>query len=213
MKNSSPDLNYDPQQDNRVLAVLQEVQFIRQEILDNIGRVFKVKTSSLVIFGALISVALHDKEPQILIIGPIVSWALVMFWVTYQRHLDISSKYLLEEIEKDKWPKLIGIKNNTEKPSHKDLWVSWQHYHDEKKNLPSVRMSIGIATSIWFFGALLGALGFWIKVDGQMEIGQKVIYVLAATDVAFGMFSLGLLIKTGMSDAFGFWRLNNNVKK
>jgi hypothetical protein len=194
----------------RADAVLQEVQFIRQEILDNISRVFKVKTSSLLIFGTLISIALHDKEPQILIIGPIVSWALVMFWVNYQRHLDISSKYLLEEIEADKWPILIGTRNNKNKSRYKNLWVSWQHYHDEKKNLPSVRMSIGIAGAIWFFGALLGVLGFWINVDGQMAIGQNVRYVMAAIDIFFGAVSLGLLIKTGMSDAFGLWRLKKN---
>ncbi len=162
MKVSDPDLFQ-----ARIQAVLQEVQFIRQEILDNITREFQLHTATITIYGAIIAFAFQQKEPQVLLIAPIIAWAFTVLWMTYKKHLDASSFYLLE-MEESKWVDLIGKRDGsgskgcqlaTKINKYQQYWISWQHFHDRKDMRPSILMGFITVAAILVIGAACCIIG------------------------------------------------------
>ena len=162
MKANDPDLFQ-----ARIQAVLQEVQFIRQEILDNITREFQLHISTVTIYGAIIAFAFQQKEPQVLLISPIIAWAFTVLWMTCKKHLDASSFYL-QEMEKSKWVDLIGKRDGsgsetcqsaTKRDKYQQYWVSWQHFHDRTDMLPSILMGFTTVAAILVIGIACFIIG------------------------------------------------------
>ena len=134
----SPKLAVGPEnmlQDARLQAVLQEVQFIRQEILDNITRMHKVEVGVVASFVGLATLAVAADSFMPLLASPFLVLSFFGLWLPKQQHADRSSEYLLEEVEKMKWPQLLGNRPEVDKQSEPEkpwrvLWVGWQHYYD-----------------------------------------------------------------------------------
>ena len=167
----------------RVQAVLQEVQFIRQEILDNISRIFKLHTASLTFYGAIIGFVFHQKEPQAFLLGPVIAWAVTVLWLRYKKHLDASS-YYLQEIEKVKWVELIGFRDDEKEYSgineYKKYWVAWQHYHDRRDTQPSIFVGALVVIAIWFFGLVCLYLGFTLLPNPKSPDIQILLSIVGA---------------------------------
>lgn len=169
--------------EGRIQAVLQEVQFIRQEILDNVGRLHRTEASALGLFGALLALALHEDEPLVLLAGPLLTVVFTFLWLSCQTHLDTSSIYLRDEIEKRKWPELIGLRKvEGEKAPHRRYWVGWQHYFDQ--GIPSVREG-------WIAPACVWLLGLATLIGGAVTPGATsnplVILVIIASVPLLGL--------------------------
>jgi len=173
----------------RVQAVLQEVQYIRQEVLDNISRMHKLEVGSITFFAGLAAFAWHKANLVPMLGASILTWLYVWAWVSCQRHADNSSLYLREEVEERKWPELLGSRNSERMPSslkHREYWVGWQHYFD--LGIPGAKARWVIPYSVWALGLLSTIAGIWgleLEATGlHWWIGLPAIALLAAALLA-----------------------------
>jgi hypothetical protein len=101
-----------------------------------------------------------------------------MLWLKYKRHLDVSSFYL-RDLERDKWPALIGLRDTEKKHkgryAYKNYWVSWQHYHDRHDVMPSILIGGVVVIAIWAFGLVFLILG--LVLPPSQKIPEARIYL------------------------------------
>ena len=190
-KNSESVIDTDSTLQNaRLQAVLQEVQFIRQEILDNIARMHKIEAGVVTMFVGLGALAATVGNFVPLLASPFLVLLFFGLWLPKQQHADRSSKYLLEEIEKIKWPQLLGERLTSAKVAGaketpwRILWVGWQHYYDAQPP-----------------GFLWGCVPIiMVYVLGTATLAAGIIGIEFATDTA----SLDAKIKPLVQDYWGW---------
>lgn len=180
----------------RVQALLQEVQFLRQEILNNISTKHRIEASALGLFAALGAFAWSQKELGLLLLGPIISWASTFLWLEVQSILDAIGGYLHDEIEEIKWPELIGNRNAGEHdPPSRSYWVGWQHHYDD--SIPSLRESWQIPIGVCVIGVLMLFIGTG-AIDRSINVlGFAFIIVIDFLLLAWCSWELRLRIFNG----------------
>lgn len=151
--------------DLRIQAILHEVQFIKQEILDNLSRVFRAQSSAFGIFGALFGASYYRNDFQILLLAPWVSCGITLLWLKCSSMMHAISLYLTENIEEGKLKEILGERRIESDKRYEKLWVGWQHFYDEKH--PNRFEDRAVFGAIW----VIGGSGYFVGLFAPHPAG------------------------------------------
>lgn len=139
--------------DLKLKAVLAEFDAMRSEILERLKFFNQEYKFFLTVLGAVYVFLLKFKLMIFVIFIPMISYAFLLSLSGEYSMIFLISEYIRQEIEERKIPEILGARtltNDSEKsagPSHRDLYMGWEHFHRSTTH----KMYHRGAMMIWFF--------------------------------------------------------------